>query len=150
MFEPTTSMVLECLDDALQTMAFICLEPASGQVNPPGQAEVLSIHLGGQGGSDLELAVPPGFGQVLAANILALEPGSAEAMQGALDAVKELCNVTAGTLLNRMYDASSDVPEMSLPQAKASLDAKGWQGFVAQAGTAVVVAEGYPLAVRLA
>jgi hypothetical protein len=148
---PSPELVLEALAEALQTMAFICPEPAAGDSAVPAESECLSVRWagGGSAGGALQLAAPRLFGELLAANILALEPGAPEAAQRALDALRELCNITTGALLARLSETPDDAPAMGLPTATPLADAAAWRRFVGQARTSVLVAEGFPLAVRV-
>jgi len=142
-------MILEALAEALQTMAFISPEPVEGPAPAPETADLFTIRFAGDATGELQLAAPRAFGEALAINILALEPNSPEIAQRALDAVQELCNVTAGALLFRLCDTPDDVPQMGLPKTGILADALAWQQFAAQAGTTVLMAEGHPLAVRV-
>ena len=148
---PSPEMLIEALAEALQTMAFICPEPAEGGAPAPAASDRLSVRWSGAGGSggELQLATTRQFGELLAASILALEPGTVEAAQRAVDALKELCNITTGSLLARLSETPDDAPEMGLPAAAVLADAAAWRDFVAQPHTAVLLAEGQPLAVRL-
>jgi hypothetical protein len=151
MLPPSPELILEALAEALQTMAFICPEPLTEDLPAPADSQCLSVRWSGEGspGGELQLAAPRGFGELLAANILALEPGSPEAVQGALDALRELCNITTGALLLRMSETPDDAPAMGLPASTTLTDPAAWRRFVSQERTAVLVAEGFPLAVRV-
>jgi hypothetical protein len=146
---PTPELLLEALAEALQTMAFVCPEPLTGDLPAPHTADCLCVRWTGGGAGELQLATPRKFGELLAVNVLALEAGSAEAAARAVDALQELCNITTGGLLARLCDSPDDAPEMGLPTATVLADAAAWRGFVDQPGTTVLLAEGYPLAVRL-
>jgi hypothetical protein len=141
-------LLLEALAEALETMAFISPEPAVAGLTPPTESECLSIRWSGGGGGELQLATTRRFGELLAANILALEPGTPEAAQRAADALKELCNITAGALLARMSDTPEDALKMGLPSARLLPDGAAWRQFVGQPRTVMVLAEGQPLAAR--
>ena len=142
-------LAVECLAEALQTMAFVAVEPppdAPEGLVPAGPADVYTIRFTGPAAGAFQLAAPRAFGQLLAANIMALDPAGAEAAAHAADAVRELCNVTAGSMLRRLADAGVD-PEMGLPAAEPVADAAAWAAFIGQPAAAVVAAEGFPLAV---
>ena len=145
----STDLLLEALAEVLQTMAFISPEPSTGDAPAPADAVCLSLRWTGVCAGEIRLAAPRQLGELLAVNILAVEPGTPEAGRRALDALQELCNITAGTLLARLCDASQDAPEMSLPQVTPLPDAAAWSQFVAQPETLVLLAEGLPLAIRL-
>ena len=145
---PSPEILLEALAEALETMAFISPEPAAEGMAPPAESECLSIHWTGCGGGELQLATTRQFGELLAANILALEPGTPEAAQRAADALKELCNITTGALLARLSESPEEALEMGLPSVRTMADAATWQQFVGQPRTVMVLAEGQPLAAR--
>ena len=146
---PTSELLLEALADALQTMAFISPEPLPDDAPPPAGALCITLRWSGPSTGQIQLATPRLFGELLAVNILALEPGTPEATARALDALQELCNITAGALLSRLCDLPTDTPEMGLPTSTVLLDATAWRQFVAQPQTTVLLAEGYPLAIRI-
>jgi len=142
-------LLLEAFAEALQTMAFMFPEPLADDVPLPTAADCLSITWSGGGTGQLQLATSRGFGELLACTILAMDPGAAEAAQHSVDALQELCNITTGTLLVRLCDSPDDAPEMGLPTATILPDAAAWQSFVAQPHTIVLMAEGFPLAIRM-
>jgi hypothetical protein len=146
---PSPELLLEALADALQTMAFICPEPLTEDVLAPATADFLTLRWSGPAAGELQLATSRAFGELLAANILALEPGTPEVAQRALDALQELCNVTTGGLLARLCDSPDDAPEIALPTARVLSDSEAWRHFVSQPQTTVLLAEGHPLAVRI-
>ena len=145
--ELTNDAVLECLAEALESSAFISIEPPPDEVAIPDRPELLSLRFSGRVAGEVQIAVPSSFGAVLAASILALDASSQEALNAAQDAVKELCNVTAGGLLNRLFDESEGLPEMALPEARP-MTPDEWAQFTRHTNTSVVFAEGMPLAVR--
>lgn len=146
---PTLDLLLESMAEALQTMAFICPEPPAEPPAAPATADCVSIRWSGTRSGQVQLAAPALFGQMLAANILALEPGSPEAVLRAADALQELCNITAGSLLARLCETASETPEMGLPSVQLLPDAGAWEKFLAQPQTTLLLAEGHPLAIHL-
>jgi hypothetical protein len=155
MRQPSPELLLESLAEALQTMAFISPEPLSADNPAPDSADCVTVAWsgnkpgGGGGGGAVQLAAPRVFAELLAANILALEPGTPEIAARALDALQELCNITTGGLLARCAESPSDTPEMGLPAASTFLDAHAWRIFTQAPNTTAVLAEGYPVAVRI-
>jgi hypothetical protein len=145
----STELLLEALAEALQTTAFISPEPATADTPVPAEVVHLSIRWSGNPAGEVHLAAPRLFGELLAANILAVEPGTPEAAQRAVDALQELCNITTGALLSRLCETPQDAPEMSLPKAATPADPAAWGQFIAQPDTLVLLAEGFPLAVRV-
>jgi hypothetical protein len=149
MHAPSTELLQEALAETLQTTAFLCPEPAPADTPAPADVVQVSLSWSGSPGSEMQLAAPRQLGELLAATILALEPGSPQAAPRALDALKELCNITAGALLSRLCEGSQEVPEMTLPRAASLPDAAAWSRFIAGPGTLVLLAEGHPVALRV-
>jgi hypothetical protein len=158
MHKLSPDLLLESLAEALQTMAFVSPEPLAPDAAPPNAAVCLTIKWSatrsadgtptGSGGGGVQLAAPSLFGELLAANILALEPGTPEIAARAVDALKELCNITTGGLLARCAESPSDTPEMGLPVATPIPDADAWRNFTHLPNTTAILAEGYPVAIR--
>lgn len=145
---PSTELLLEALAEALQTTAFISPEIAPPDTPAPADVVQLAVRWSGNPAGELQLAAPRPLGALLAANILALEPDAPEALQRAVDALQELCNITTGSLLSRLCNAD-DAPQMSLPSATLSCDPAAWASFTARPGTVVLLGEGHPVAVRV-
>jgi hypothetical protein len=151
MHSPSPELLLESLAEALQTMAFVSPEPLPPDFPAPDAAECLTIKWAGKQpgtGGAVQLAAPRLFGELLAANILALEPGTPEIAARALDALQELCNITTGGLLARCAESPSDAPEMGLPTATSLLNPDAWRNFTQLPNTTAILAEGYPVALR--
>jgi len=143
-------ILLEALAEALETMAFVSPEPVDGQAPTPSAADCISIRWTSKTGQpgEVQLATSCAFGEALACNILALDPGTPEAAQRAVDALQELCNVTTGGLLARLCENPEETPDMGLPSLKP-LSPTEWEEFVARPQTTVIWAEGHPLAFRV-
>jgi hypothetical protein len=149
MLPDSPTALLESVAEALQTMAFVMVEPAPAAPPPPAPADgnvyAVSFQAGAAAG-EVQIAAPRALGELLAVNMLAVEPGSAEALQRADDILKELCNISAGLLLRRWDAPLADSAEMSLPACRP-VDAAGWADF-ARSGI-VFLAEGLPVAVAV-
>lgn len=147
MLPETQNLVLESIAEALQTMAFVMVEPAEGALPAPADARVYAVAFRGPGAAgEVQIAAPRGLGELLAVNMLALEPGSTEAAERAEDVLKELCNISAGLLLRRRGPAVADSVEMSLP-ASRDLPPALWADFVV--GAVVFLADGFPVAIAV-
>ena len=144
--ELTPDQLLESLAEALQTMAFVSIEPPPEQDVAPTDADLYRLPFSGKISGEFQMVAPRRLGQSLAANMLALDPAGEEAIQRAQDAIKELCNITAGLLLRQLCDPYADDLQMGLPQA-GQLSPADWPQFV---GSAVLVqAEGLPVALKM-
>lgn len=140
--------LLESVAEALQTMAFVMVDPAPADLAPPADGSVYAVTFqASSAAGEVQIAAPRALGELLAVNMLAVEPGSEEALQRADDILKELCNISAGLLLRRWGPPLADTAEMSLPACNP-VDAAGWSHF-ARAGAAVFLAEGFPVAVAV-
>lgn len=148
---PDTSaeQLLECLAEALQTTAFISLEPPPDVFSFPESAALYGLRFEGAVCGELELLAPRELGGLVAANMLGLEPHDPQALERAQDALKELCNITVGLLLQRQCGSASPAPDMGVPSAVAACDQAMRDGFAARPGTVVAFADGFPLAARV-
>ena len=84
--------------------------------------------------------------RTLAENIAAID---AIDDQAALDAVKELSNVTCGLFLPMVVSSTADVFDVTVPTVATCDNATKWDEFVADANTSVLNIEGYAIAARL-
>jgi hypothetical protein len=146
MAQTTLDILLESLAESLETTAFISLMPPEPDTTLQ-TGLVVSMEL--DNGARLHIAAARELGSIIAANMLALEPGSAEADARAEDALKEILNVTAGLYLSRALGDSAQMPEMSLPVVTAISSNDQWKRWVEMRGAEVVLAEGYPVAVAI-
>jgi hypothetical protein len=140
-------ILVESLSDSLEAMAFISLMPLEDSVPPPAAPNDpvrLSLLVRGPFRGMVELAAPLSLGSNLAANIF--EPGTVatDSPEVAADSLRELMNVVCGRFLRGI---SRDGCDMELPLLKP-MSAEQWQSFVTGPGTAVLDAEGSPIAVR--
>jgi hypothetical protein len=92
----------------LEEAAFVFLEPADSP--PPFKdGEIVSGRIalhGPAGDGELLLATSAEVSQMLAANLLGLDPGEAGAEHQAADALGEIVNIIAGALLEQLYGAA--------------------------------------------
>jgi hypothetical protein len=136
----------QALSDALETMAFITPVPPEDASSPSGPAMLTRIEYRGAMNGALELACPQAFGAMLVANLLGCPADSPDVHERAADALRELINVTCGTILRSSDATALGVVEMSVPTQEA-FDLTDWDAFIA-VGALVVDADGYKLAVR--
>ncbi len=142
--ETAADLLLECLAEALQTFAFIAVEPADGPIPAPANADYYTLRFTGGLSGELQLAAPRALGCLMAANLLGVEPSDELAARRAQDVIQELCNIVTGLWLHRR--CSADPPEMGLPTAIVLPD---WGRLASRPGSVVVLAEGLPLAARM-
>jgi hypothetical protein len=102
------------LGRTLEDTAFIFtepVEPSEWAEHPKIQASRLEYH--GAPSGVMLLVVTPGFGVLLAANLLGMEPDDPGVAEGAIDAQKELLNIVGGVLQGEGLEATDlGIPEM--------------------------------------
>jgi len=138
------------LVDALEQMAFVMVMPAETVPAAPAGAMLATIRFsGGPVRGTVRLLAGRQLGELVACNIAGPD-GSAEGPGiTAADALRELLNVTTGSLLAAWEGLpAGTVFEMSLPEAR-EIDSAEWQRLLGAGGFAVLEAEGHPVAIGL-
>ena len=153
MLEISNELLDASFGEALETMAFITPLPpddpaAAAAAPPPGAALALTRieYRGAQSGA-LELLCPRRLGAMLAANLMGCEPDDPEAEARAADALRELLNITCGTMLRNSGVTATGVVEMTVP-AQRDVPSADWGAFASSAGASVFDADGCFVAVR--
>jgi hypothetical protein len=90
------------------------------------------------------------FGAMLAANQLGVDATSDLALAEADDALRELMNITCGSVIRRFGLATDQRLHMSLPTVEAVEDVLQWKNFIAMPGVSVLDADGQLIAFQLA
>jgi hypothetical protein len=151
MLEISNELLDASFGEALETMAFITPLPPddpAAAVPPAGSTLVLTrIEYRGVQCGALELLCPRRLGAMLAANLMGCEPDDPEADGRAADALREVVNITCGTMLRNSGVTASGVVEMTVP-AQRELPAAGWDAFAKSAGASVFDADGCFVALR--
>ena len=133
-------LLLQSVAQALETMAFIAVEPLE-QPLPEGLTQITLAFQGPVSGT-LAIRAPLTLGALIAANLFATDPAAPEALAQAADALRELTNVTAGLILRELC-TPQQMPQLDIPLAgPAGAAAPG----VCHAG---LQAEGQPLTIGL-
>jgi len=146
MLEISQPALEQALSDALETMAFITPLPPGDESPPRGPIVLSRIEYRGAANGALELACAQAFGAMLVANLLGCPADGPDASQRAADALRELINVTCGTILRGSDAIAVGVVEMSVP-TQGTFDLEDWNNFIA-AGAIVMDADGHKLALR--
>lgn len=135
------------LANVLETTAFMTPLPPEEPLGCPEQALLAAIAITTDSGEilRLELVCGLGLGLAIAGNLLGMDPSEDGAPAAARDAIKEIMNVTAGTIIPNLPGFGSTRYEMSIPQLTA-FDG-GWESYTAGATTLDV--EGHSIAIRL-
>jgi hypothetical protein len=146
MLEISHPALEQALSDALETMAFITPLPPEDASPPAGPMMLSRIEYRGAANGALELACPQAFGAMLVANLLGCPADGPDANERAADALRELINVTCGTILRSSDAIALGVVEMGVP-TQAAFDLADWDAFIA-ARAIVIDADGHKLALR--
>ena len=147
-------MAAEAFARAAETMAFVAAVPLDEPGDAPPGALRVAVRFGGPVAGTLELAAPEAFGALLAANLLG--PDGPPVPDAAVDALKELANVTCGVLLPELARRGAAGGagglagrfEMGVPSAGPLAGGSAWSE-LASGGT-VLDADGFKVAVRVA
>lgn len=149
MSESEVSIAGQALAESAETMAFLSLLPAEQPFAMPDQMLCVRIGFAGPTPGTLELAAPESFGALLAANMLGCDPSDADASARAVDAIKELINVTCGAMLSRLTGGQGHGYEMSLPAVEPLENRSDWEELLNHDPGCAFDAEGHFLAVRV-
>ena len=152
MLQLDTATLSETLSGVLEAMTFVSpfqMSAAEALDQPPADPVFASIQFSGVVNGRLELVASESLGRLLAANLLGAEPTDEEAGANAEDVLKELMNVTCGSLIRRCRPDEAEQPQLGLPcLRKMPSDPGSWQVFLNQPGTVVMDADGHVVAAR--
>lgn len=132
----------------LETQAFMFGEGVEGDELPAPSGELLETRMtfsGPRKGLVL-LAAPRDMCVELAGNTLGIEPDATAAAQ-AEDALKELLNVTCGSVLTEIA-GTEPIFDLSVPEVRV-MDGAGWGALKGQEGTLCFTVDDYPALLRL-
>lgn len=135
-------LLLAALAEALETMAFIAVEPAPDNA-PADDALQVALDFSGLLDGRVSLSAPAALGALIAANLAALEPDAVSPAQAA-DALRELANITAGLLLRQLC-ADHEMPQLQVPVVAPSAT----QPHVLHTCRAALNADGHPVTLSL-
>ncbi|MCD6392549.1 MAG: chemotaxis protein CheX [Planctomycetes bacterium] len=145
----TNDLLIEALTEALETTAFMMALPPEEEMPSPTQGVLVRIDFNGPVSGTVELWTGSEFSQMIAANIMGIEPDDEEAQTKSIDAVKELVNIIGGVLLTKLTDSPSDMFNLTVPRAQEHLNSEAWEEYIAQDDVTVLDVEGFPVATRL-
>ncbi len=141
--------LIEALSEALETTAFLTLLPAEEPAAAPDDAVRIAMEFNGPKSGCLEIMASRKFGATLAANIMGAEEDDEEALEKAEDALKEILNITCGSLLPNLATDPADVFDITIPQLTEIDGVEQWEELAGEDGITVIDVEGTPLALRL-
>ena len=140
----TTDLLASSISEAMEVMAFLTPMPAETTSPPDGLLVATRLDYRGAACGWLELYCSPQLGSTLLANLLGGESEVTTSKEHALDALRELVNVTCGTLLRQAGLTERGIIEMSVPSQRL-MDEQEWSSIVAK-GARMLDAEGCLLA----
>jgi hypothetical protein len=142
----TKKVLVDALEQTLETMAFLAIGPLEEDMSIPEKPILAEISFTGPKSGTIQLFADLEFCRILAENIGALTEVNDETCY---DTLKELSNVTSGLLLSLISSSEAEVFDITIPTIKKSNDSPTWNEFIEQPDTSVLNVEGNLLAARL-
>lgn len=143
------NVMVESVAEALETMAFITAMAPEESMPTPTDAILVRMRFYGPVTGVAELVAGREFVEMLAANVLGIEPDEPDATALGTDAFMEMLNTTCGVLLPMLARNPEDIFDVTVPESEEIGGVEGWEGFVSQSDVSVLDADGYALAVRI-
>ena len=110
---PTLSTVLS---EVLANLAFMFTDDESAEPSPDDRWLETTISYRGPAKGTFRFRCPKNFSQLLAANLLGVDPQDEDAESKGEDAVKEFMNILCGQLVTSLH-GTDDVFDLSIPQS---------------------------------
>ena len=131
--------------DALEKLAFMFGEPAGGdELSPTGNKYLTAgMTFTGDMSGEISITVAEEMCMEIAANILGINTGDEQAMNLAIDSLKEVLNVTCGQVLTAIAGEKALI-NLSIPQV-SELDASGWTEMMNKTETIGFLVDDYPV-----
>ncbi len=142
----TTHLLTQALTQALETMTFTTAIPVDEDMLIPLKTIMAEIRFTGAKEGKIQIIADPEFCKVLAENIAAIEEADD---QSALDAIKELANVTCGLFLPMVVSSTADVFDITVPKSESCDNLSQWDEFTASRDSIILNIEGNAIAARL-
>ncbi len=142
----TGNLLTQALTEALETMAFLTILPLDDDMVIPKKTVLAEINFTGAKRGTIQILAGLELCKILAENIAALDKAN---NQTALDALKELSNVTCGLFLPMVVSSTADVFEITVPTAKNCDNLPQWNEFVADQNSCILNIEGHAIATKL-
>ncbi len=122
MLDNPASMLSSCAARVLEDAAFVLTEPAEEPPVAQEGAVRACIRFHGSREGFLQAIVPVEGCTVLAANMLGVEPGDADAAERSHDALKEILNILCGSVLGQAFPGADMT--IGLPSLCAAHEAR--------------------------
>ncbi len=145
MLETYEEYLIESVSSVLETTAFIFALPPEEELPIPDEGVTVSIHFTGPVSGQIQLSAGHELIQLLASNLLCVDPIDPQAQEKSIDAFKELVNATCGVLLPRLANDPSDVFDVTIPDAHEFNSTETWENAVATSDASVLDCDGLPL-----
>ena len=142
----TENILIQALDQALETMAFLTIIPEDEEMIVPQTTMLAEMSFSGPKEGCIQILAGSAFAEIIAENIGAMDEVDDDMR---IDALKELANVTCGLLVPMIASSESDVFDLTVPSVKSGPDAPEWDQFTAQQDVAVSNIDGFAVATRL-
>jgi chemotaxis protein CheY-P-specific phosphatase CheC len=142
----TSDILVEALTQALETSAFLTVMPSQEQPDPPQRFFQVQMHFKGPACGTLQIVAGFELGRILAQNIMGAESTDDDI---AIDAIKELANVTCGLLFPMLVSSEDDLFDATLPEVQEFKDSEQWESLTRQNGAIILDVEGLPILVSL-
>lgn len=142
----TNNLLTQALIQSLETMALVTAVPIDDDMVIPKETVLAQIGFTGAKKGSIQILAGMDLCGILAENIAAIDTIN---NQAALDAVKELSNVTCGLFLPMVVSSTADVFDVTVPKVATCANTPQWADFVAGANTFVLNIEGHAIAARL-
>ncbi|MCP4455964.1 MAG: chemotaxis protein CheX [Planctomycetes bacterium] len=140
----TMNIITDALTEALETMAFMEIQPLEDDLHVSEELFLTEIGFVGPQNGSIRILAGREFAETLAENIAALDEVTEAERQ---DALKELVNVTCGLITPVMASDMSDVFDLTIPAIRDC--SPDWHAFVSDEDGCVLNVEGYLIAARL-
>lgn len=142
----TEELLTQALSEALETMAFLTIVPDDDDMIVPQKTVLAEIDFTGARNGTIQILAGLDFCKVLAENIAAIDDVDDKT---ALDALKELSNISCGLFLPMVVVSTADVFDVSVPKARRSDNPSKWDEFVADQNSCTLNIEGFCIAIKL-
>jgi len=140
------NLLPQALTQALETMAFLTVTPEDEGMIIPTETVTAEINFTGAKKGTIQIIAGTDFCNTLAENIAAIDNVS---NQAALDALKELSNVTCGLFLPMVVSSTADVFDITVPKVSCCDDSSQWDEFTSNDNSCTLNIEGFCIAIKL-
>ena len=142
----TMTITTGALSQALETMAFMEMMPVEEDTLEPTSLYLTEIDFVGPQNGTLQILAGRAFADALAESIGALDEVTDDDCQ---DALKELANVTCGSITPSMASDTSDIYDLTVPSIYNGDSVPQWHTFTTGKDAYVLNVEGHLIAVKL-